>query len=39
MGAEIAGDPSVDPVFGTADFMTVLDVDRVNQRWLDRLIQ
>lgn len=39
MGAEIAGDPSVDPVFGTADFMTVLDVDRVNQRWLDRLVQ
>ena len=38
LGARIVSDPSWDPVFRTADVVTVLDVEDANQRWLDKLI-
>jgi putative hemolysin len=39
MGAWICGEPAHDPDFGVADFVTVLDGERANRRYLDRLRQ
>ncbi|PXW32547.1 UNVERIFIED_CONTAM: putative hemolysin [Williamsia faeni] len=39
MGAVICGEPAHDPDFGVADFVTVLDGELVNRRYLDRLRQ
>lgn len=39
MGAFICGEPAHDPDFGVADFVTVLDGQRANRRYLDRLRQ
>jgi putative hemolysin len=38
MGAVIASDPSWDPVFGTADVITLLQLESVDQRWVDKLL-
>lgn len=37
MGALICGEPAVDDVFDVADFLTVLDREGTNKRYLDRL--
>lgn len=37
IGAKIVSDPSYDFVFDTADVVTVLDLDHVNSRWIERL--
>jgi putative hemolysin len=39
MGAWVCGDPAYDPDFGVADFFTVIDRERANTRYLDRLRQ
>ena len=38
LGARIVSDPGWDPVFQTADVVTLLDLAQINQRWLERLI-
>lgn len=38
LGARIVSDPGWDPVFGTADVVTLLDLQEINQRWLERLL-
>jgi putative hemolysin len=38
MGAVIASDPSWDPVFGTADVITLLALEGIDQRWVDKLL-
>jgi putative hemolysin len=38
LGARVVSDPGWDPVFQTADVVTLLDLEQINQRWLDRLI-
>ncbi|GAC55735.1 GNAT family N-acetyltransferase [Gordonia amicalis] len=37
MGARICGEPAVDDVFDVADFLTVLDREGTNRRYLERL--
>ncbi len=37
MGARICGEPAVDDVFDVADFLTLLDREGANRRYLDRL--
>nr|WP_040535481.1 GNAT family N-acyltransferase [Gordonia namibiensis] len=37
MGARICGEPAVDDVFDAADFLTLLDREGANRRYLDRL--
>jgi putative hemolysin len=37
LGAQVVSDPSWDPVFNTADVVTILDLDKINQRWLEKL--
>lgn len=37
IGAKIVSDPGYDPVFDTADVVTVLDLNHVNNRWIERL--
>ncbi|TYQ04334.1 UNVERIFIED_ORG: putative hemolysin [Gordonia westfalica J30] len=37
MGARICGEPAVDDVFDAADFLTILDREGANRRYLDRL--
>lgn len=39
MGAWVCGEPAYDPDFGVADFFTVIDRERANTRYLDRLRQ
>ncbi len=38
IGAVIASDPCWDPVFNTADVVTVVDIDHINERWLNKLL-
>ena len=38
LGARVVSDPAWDPEFQTADVVTLLDLDEINQRWLERLI-
>jgi len=38
LGACVVSDPSWDPVFHTADVVTLIDLKAVNQRWLERLL-
>lgn len=38
VGARVVSDPAWDPEFQTADVVTLLDLDEINQRWLERLI-
>ena len=38
IGARVVSDPAWDPEFQTADVVTLLDMDEINQRWLERLI-
>ncbi|WP_232017100.1 GNAT family N-acetyltransferase [Gordonia insulae] len=37
MGARVCGEPAVDDVFDVGDFVTVLDRERGNRRYLERL--
>lgn len=37
LGARICGEPAVDDVFDVADFLTLLDREGANKRYLDRL--
>jgi putative hemolysin len=37
LGAQICGKPSIDAVLNTADFLTILRKEDVNQRYLNRL--
>ncbi|WP_042377925.1 GNAT family N-acetyltransferase, partial [Gordonia alkanivorans] len=37
MGARICGEPAVDDVFDVADFLTLIDREGANRRYLDRL--
>ncbi|CAM3756188.1 GNAT family N-acetyltransferase [Smaragdicoccus niigatensis] len=37
LNAQVCGEPSHDPDFGVADFVTTLQMDQVNVRYLDRL--
>lgn len=37
LGARVCGEPAVDPEFDAADFLTVLDRQGANARYLDRL--
>ena len=39
VGAKIVSDPSYDPIFNTADVVTILDVNNINSRWLDKLVK
>jgi putative hemolysin len=38
LGAQVVSDPGWDPIFQTADVVTLLDIQAVNQRWLGRLL-
>jgi hypothetical protein len=38
VGARVVSDPSWDPVFQTADVVTLIDLKEINQRWLERLL-
>jgi putative hemolysin len=38
LGAQVVSDPGWDPIFRTADVVTLLDIHAVNQRWLGRLL-
>lgn len=37
VGAKIVSDPSYDAIFDTADVVTLLNIEEINQRWLTRL--
>ncbi|MFT4125236.1 MAG: GNAT family N-acyltransferase [Gordonia sp. (in: high G+C Gram-positive bacteria)] len=37
LGAQVCGEPAIDEVFDVADFLTVIDRDGANRRYLDRL--
>ena len=39
IGAKIMSDPCWDDVFQVADFLIVLEMDNVNQRWVQKLIK
>jgi len=39
LGAQICGKPSIDAVLNTADFLTILRKEDVNQRYLNKLIK
>ena len=38
LGARVVSDPSWDPVFQTADVVTLIDLQEINNRWLERLL-
>lgn len=37
LGSTVCGEPAIDPVFGVGDFLTMLDREHGNQRYLERL--
>ena len=39
VGAKIVSDPSYDPIFKTADVVTMIDTHNINSRWLDKLVK
>lgn len=38
LGARVCGPPAHDPEFGVADFFVLLDVERIDRRYLDRFL-
>ena len=37
LGATVCGDPAVDEIFDVGDFVTIIDREHANTRYLDRL--